>query len=130
MSFGYGVSDLITTSTLAWRIYRTCKDSSDDFRAISSEVASLHIVLKEIEETLSDQSLTSGQETQLSVLTDGCSAVLDDLDKLLKKYHGLGTQSQRTWDRMKWGLEDIQAIRERLISSVTLLNAFNTTFIK
>ena len=129
MSFGYGVSDIITTSALAWQIYRTCKDSSDDFKNISSEVASLHVVLKEVEDSLSSQSLNGGQEAQLIILNDGCSDVLKDLDKLLKKYHSLGTKSQRTWDRMKWDLEDTQAIRERLTSNVTMFNAFNTKFI-
>ena len=104
-----------------------CKDSSNDFRNISSEVASLHVILKELEENLSDQSMNSHQQAQLNVLGDGCNEVLKDLDNLLKRYQRLGTKSQRTWDRMKWGLEDIQTIRDRLISNVSLLATFNTT---
>lgn len=112
MSFGYGISDLITTSTLAWRIYKTCKDLSDGFKSISSEVASLHVVLKEVEESLSVQRLNSAQGTQLRVLGEGCSNVLKDLKLLMEKYNSLGTKSQQTWDRMKWGWENTQFIRE------------------
>lgn len=130
MSFGFGIGDFITISTLAWRTYKSCKDSSDNFNSISSEVASLHIVLKEVEESLSGQTLSGSQETQLRTLGNGCNDVLNDLNMLVEKYNSFGTNSQRTWDRVKWGREDIQSIRERLISNITMLNTFNAILTK
>ena len=84
MSFGYSVGNVIVVSTLVWKLYRVCKDSSNDFKNISSEVASLHVVLKELEENLSDQSMNTSQQAQLSVIGDGCTDVINDLDDLLK----------------------------------------------
>jgi hypothetical protein len=126
MSFGFSISDFVTISAFAWKIYKSCKDSSDGFKSISSDVAGLHIVLKETEENLSEQNLDADQERRLNDLCAGCNGVLKDLDSLLERYNSLGTKSQRTWDRMKWGLEDISDMRERLTSNTAMLTAFNT----
>lgn len=130
MSFGFSLSDFITVPTFAWNVYKACKDSSDDFKNISTEVVSLHIVLKETAEFLSQDTLNKDQETRLTSLGRGCYDVLKDLDDLLQRYNSLGTKSQRTWDRMRWGLEPISDLRERLISNTTLLTAFNNSLLK
>lgn len=70
----------------------------------------MHVVLKELEENISDQSMNTSQQAQLGVIGGGCTDVLNELDDLLKKYKRLGTISEWTWDRMKWGFEDIQRI--------------------
>lgn len=131
MSFGYSISDLVSTSALAWKLYKSCKDSSGNFKNISSEVISLHIVLKEVQDSLTCQQLDQRQEAQLESVGKGCNDVLNDLDKLLKKYGSLGTsKGSRVWDRMKWGLEDVKTMRDRLISNTTMLSAFNTALIQ
>lgn len=131
MSFGYSVSDLVSTTALAWKIYKACKDSSSEFKNISSEVVTLHIVLKEVHDSLICQRLTQHQEAELESVGKGCNDVLKDLEKLLKKYGSVGTaKSLRVWDRMKWGLEDVKSMRDRLISNTTMLSAFNTAFLQ
>jgi len=128
MSFGIGVSDLITIGTLAWNLYKSCKESSDEFRRISGEVASLHVVLKETEEYLAEtRDLSPSRDARLAVLIDGVKDVLKDLEKLLAGYDSLGTQAQRTWDRMRWGLQDLADVRSRIVSNTTLLTAFNSS---
>ena len=129
MSIGVSPSDFITIPTFAWTVYKACKESSDDFKHISTEVASLHIVLKETRDSLSEHILSRDQETRLDTLGKACYDVLKDLEDLLKKYESLGTQSQRTWDRMRWGLEPISDLRDRLISNTTLLTAFNSSLL-
>ena len=126
MSFGFSVGDFVAVGAFAWRVYRLCRESSDDFKDLSAEVASLHIVLKEIEEHLSERNLSAEQKTQLSELGKNCHDVLENLTALLDKYESLGTQAQRAWDRMRWGLEDIIAVRSRLVNNTALLTAFNT----
>ncbi|KIK61254.1 hypothetical protein GYMLUDRAFT_43314 [Collybiopsis luxurians FD-317 M1] len=127
MSFGIGVGDVVVVSKFAWFLYKSCKESSEDFRRLSTEVASLHVVLKETEDTMSEfTDLDKSREYRLKILTDGCKTTLDDLEKLLNSYESLRTQSQRTWDRMRFGLEDLADVRSRLISQVTLLTAFNS----
>jgi len=57
MGFGFSVGDFIAISALAMNIYSSCKNSSRSFKSITSEVNSLHIVLKKISEYLSEHSL-------------------------------------------------------------------------
>jgi hypothetical protein len=124
MSFGYSAGDFITIGTLAWGVYKSCKGAPESFGDISLEVLSLHAVLKEAEETIFVQPLLPTRQERLRAVGDGCYRVLKDLDNLLKKYQSLGTQSKRTWDRMRWGTEDVAELRARLTSNTGLLTAW------
>ncbi|MCJ1398405.1 hypothetical protein MMC11_001603 [Xylographa trunciseda] len=126
MSFGFSVGDFVAVPTLAWQLYKACKDSSDDFKDVADAVASMHIVLKETAEYISSSSLDQAQQGRLNTVGEGCRNVLRDLEALLEKYKSLGTQSQRTWDRMRWGLEDVTNLKVRLQNSTAMLTALNT----
>src|SRR5271155_3973643 len=129
MNFGFSVGDFISVSAFCWNVYKKCKGASDDFNAISSEVGSLHNVLKETEEVLSEQNLSPEQQIRLQDIAEGCKGVLEDMDTLLVKYESLGTNSKRTWDRMGWGLQNMTDLRLRIISQTTLLDAFNNRLV-
>lgn len=60
-------------------------------------------------------------------IKEGCKKVLIDLQNLVEKYESLGAQSKRTWDRMRWGNEDVAEIRARLTSNISILTAFIST---
>lgn len=123
-----GVGDIVVVGTLAWKLYKNCKESSAEFKRISSEVASLHVVIKETEENVNEsQGLSPSREARLTILLDGCKEVLADLDGLLSNYESLGTQAQRTWDRLRWGMAGLADVRSRIISNTTLLTAFNSS---
>lgn len=124
MSFGYSVGDFIAVGHLAWSVYKSCKEAPESFGNISVEVLSLHAVLKEVEELLEDQPLSASKKNSLATITSGCQDVLKDLQRLTKKYESLGTKSKRTWDRMRWGSNDIAELRQRLTSNTVMLTAF------
>ena len=84
-------------------------------------------MLKEGEESLFTHPLPPIRAERLKLINEGCEKVLVDLQTLVEKYESLGTQSKRTWDRMKWGKEDLAEIRARLTSNVSLLTAFIST---
>lgn len=131
MSFGFSSGDLLVIGTLAWKLYKNCKESSIEFKRISSEVASLHVIIKETEEYIQEtQGLSQSRCARLTILIDGCRDVLVELEELLNSYESLGTQQQRTWERMKWGLEDLADVRSRIISNTTLLTAFTCSLAK
>jgi hypothetical protein len=131
MSFGVGLGDVFQVVKLAWDVYKACKESSEDFKRLSNEVASLHVVLKETEDYVKEfTDLDPSRRHRLNILTEGCNGTLQDLEKLLNSYESLGTQAQRTWDRMRFGLEDLADVRSRLVSNATLLTAFNSTLIR
>lgn len=120
------MGDIAALGKLAWSIYKACKDAPDSFKNITQEVVSLHVVLKELEETYSDATLSAPHQSHLEIVGDGCRAVLNDLQCILDKYKSLGTKTKRTWDRLGWGSKDIAELRSRLISNTVLL----TTFVK
>ena len=125
MSFGYGVGDFLVVGQLCWKVYKKCKDSTGNYRELFSEVGALHNVMKETEELLSQQELIDEQRIKLISCRQGCEEVLRDLDRLLTNYESLGRKSQRTFDRMGFGMQDMIGIRLRLISNVSMLDAFN-----
>jgi hypothetical protein len=61
-----------------------------------------------------------------SIISMACKEVPDELQDLLDKYNSLGTQAQRTWDRMEFGSENIATIRSRPMAHAGRLTAFNS----
>lgn len=84
-------------------------------------------MLKEGEESLFIHPLPPTRAERLKRVKEGCEKVLIDLQTLVERYESLGTQSKRTWDRMRWGNEDVAEIRARLTSNISLLTAFIST---
>ena len=124
MVYTPGVGDVVAVGTLAWNVYKSCKGAPGSFSNISNEVLSLHVVLKEVDETFLKSPLPPQSQKRLKTICDGCQNVLSDLQALVDKYESLGTQSKRTWDRMKWGTENVTEIRSRLVSNTTFLTAY------
>jgi hypothetical protein len=122
MNFGYSVGDFIAVGTLAWKIYKSCRAAPESFGNIHLEVLSLHAMLKEAEETVFVHPLSPTQQERLKVVGDGCYSVLEDLQALIQRYESLGTQSKRTWDRIRWGAEPVAELRARLTVHIGLLN--------
>ena len=58
-----------------------------------------------------------------------CIEVLEELDKLVLHYNGLDTKSKRAWDRLRYDPSRSRGLRERLTSSVLMLNSFYTSLI-
>ncbi|KAI4268061.1 MAG: hypothetical protein L6R38_007971 [Xanthoria sp. 2 TBL-2021] len=131
MSFGFGVGDFIAVGTLAWKVYKNvykaAKDAPESFQKVHHDVLSLHAVLKEAGEIISDSPMSSQTQQRLRTIADGCISVLDDLQCLVNRYEEMGTQGKLTWKRFRWGSEDIVEYRLRITSSVTMLNAFMST---
>lgn len=118
------IGPVLSAARLAWTVYKACKAAPDSFNNISGEVLSLHAVLKEVEETLTGQKLSSARQARLGTITSGCGSLLEDIEAVVKKYESLGTQSKRTWDRLNWDSEQISQLRARLTSNTVLLSAF------
>ena len=99
---------------------------------MSTELMSLNAVLGETRDYLAEhgQELEDSRKNRFSILMEGCQNSLQDLDALYHRYESLSTQAQRSWDRMRFGLKDLSDVRQRLVSSATMLTSFNTALIK
>lgn len=100
------------------------KGAPESFGNISGEVLPSQAVFKQVEETLFSYPLPPSRGAGLKTVLDGCNGVPIVLKKFVDEYESLGTQAKCTWDRKRWGNEDIAEIRSRLASNVTLLTAF------
>ena len=132
MSFGYSIGDLIAVVQLANKVRRRFVDSPSQFRAISDEVKCLSNLLRDLDDMIPDRSLTQKHVVDLQDNLHACKNLLNDLDITLDKYQildksgptHLSDKSRRIWKRLKWEPADIQELRARLASNISLLNAF------
>ena len=127
MSFGFGVGDVIQITEICWKVYKKCSESPGVYKQLAGEVSSLHSVLKETEELVGQQTLSKRQRDRLLPCQESCDKLLKELDVMISKYESLGTKSQRVFDRMGMANQDVPEIRQRLITNVSLLNAFIST---
>ncbi len=121
--YGFGISDFTAVGTLAWQVFKAAKNAPDSFQAIHVEVFSLYAVLKEAEEIIFQSPLRAERQMRVKTVLNGCASVLSDLQRLVSKYESLGLRSKCTWDRIRWGSEEVTELRTRLISNVAMLVA-------
>lgn len=86
---------------------------------------------------LPHRDLTRDQEAHLETICKGICSVLESLIGLVSKYQELGSEDNKpgalnipkrarnAWKRLKWEPDDVAVLRTRIVSNVTLLNAFN-----
>ena len=132
MSFGFGIGDFLGVGKLVWDVYRAYADAPEQFRNFSKEILSLHVVFGKVEDQLRSQghALRAKDTDDLKILHDGLKTVMEELDDLLKKYQSLSENPSISFDRVKWGQEDLVGLRDKLRSNVTLLTTFNSALAK
>jgi len=134
MSFGTSVGDIVSLIQLAHRNYRNCKQAGGEYLEIAREVRSLHSVLKSLHnEAENKDSLLFQKDTpsksQLSGTIEGCKGILEGIDALLVKYHGLApdttetSKSKKLWHRMRFGaeLDELGKFRWKIITYTSTL---------
>ncbi|KAG0648122.1 hypothetical protein D0Z07_6030 [Hyphodiscus hymeniophilus] len=129
MSFGFSVGDFIAVGQLAWQIYGRCKKAPADFKAISTQLISLHIVIKDVNETIEEWDLPDAKKYDLLRIGEGSKDTLDELDQLLRKYSGLGMKGTRTMDRLRFPRAETAELKSRLESYITMLTSFKTSLV-
>jgi len=87
--------------------------------------------LKDILEDIGDKysAIPASKKQQLANVYATCVELLEELDKILVHYNGLDSKSKRAWDRLKWDEQRSRALREKLTSSVVMLNTFYSSLI-
>ncbi|EPE09525.1 ankyrin repeat protein [Ophiostoma piceae UAMH 11346] len=143
MSFGVGVGDLLAIISLANKIRKDFLGAPADFKSITDEVRNVSIVLQDVSVFL--DGLSDDQETTILNLVQSCRGVLEDLATIIDKNSEVAADSlgnggeqiaghkttnknfsslvKRSWKRIKWDSKEIGALRDRLISNISALNA-------
>lgn len=103
-------------------------------------MTSLSSILNEVNVVLPRRDIDFDEIKQLYSISEGCHSVLDELNDILEKYQEIGsdfksynpedlrTKIQRGWKRLKWRLDDLNELRSRITSIISLLNAFHAGF--
>ena len=99
---------------------------------IGTVVIALHTVLKELEDEVDNPDSVFNRtgavkRQELGLLGENCQSVLLSLNKLLIKHGSLGTDSKRTWDRIKFAAGNLQDIRNDLMVHKSYLTLYLTT---
>ncbi|KAK5264562.1 serine palmitoyltransferase component [Exophiala xenobiotica] len=147
MALPIGIGDFITVCTAAYKVSEDafkivrgastnkiivldrCRASVTEFRELSKEVASLELILGEIQSFWTKQKARNHdlpEETKigLSKISSGCREVLDELNALLNKHRELG-KGQSWRQRLKWAPKDIGPMRHKLMLQTINLNTFH-----
>ena len=135
MSFGYGVGDIITVSSLAWKVVQNTRQGPAQYDELTREVTSLHFVLKRLQaETTNPESwlhrIQDSQKQDLDSIVNGCSHVLQNLDTILEKYSTLSEEKRsvtKLWQQFRFGvgeMQDLGQIRMQVTSHSSSLALF------
>ncbi|ERF69902.1 hypothetical protein EPUS_05446 [Endocarpon pusillum Z07020] len=132
MSFGFAIGDFVALGRLAWGLYKQCKGASAEFAEVCHEVLSIHTALRELEdEAQNEDSILNragkGRQKELNNILQNCTEVLGQLEMLVTRYRSLGTSQRKVWDRIKFGDEGIQVIRNKLVLHTSTLTLFLTS---
>ncbi|KFZ16434.1 hypothetical protein V501_02227 [Pseudogymnoascus sp. VKM F-4519 (FW-2642)] len=132
MSFGFSVGDFIAAIQLANKIWKEFVGAPSQFKAISDEIRSLLIVLQDADVAYPNQELSVDQKRDLEGIDKGCRNVLDELQQIVDKNSEVDSECgsvskriKRVWKRLSWKPEDINELRGRISTNISLLNAFN-----
>ncbi|KAH8597323.1 hypothetical protein B0O99DRAFT_593060 [Bisporella sp. PMI_857] len=126
MSFGFSVGDFLAVGQLAWQVYRKCKTAPSEFKSVSSQLVSLHIVIKDVHATIEEWELPEAKKDDLLQIVGDAKETLEELDQLLQKYKRLGLKSSRTFDRLRYPRAEVDELRIRVESSINMLTSFKT----
>lgn len=130
MNLDFSPRDFVTCIHLAQKVWKRCLDAPEVFRVLSTEVASLQLVLGEVQESFSGHELNNRRKGDLRQLIAGCNEVLMDLQSLLYKHKHLGSQSKRSWSRLSWGKDPVESIRQHVLAKIGLLTTFNVSIVR
>ena len=119
------MGDIMAISRLATKVYTAYKDGPNDYKGIAQGAKSLQIAIDIAAEHFENTSLRGKKLQDFQELVKECHSVLGELNSLVEKYQCLApANARKPLKRVMLSTEDIPALRERLLSSITCLNLF------
>jgi hypothetical protein len=96
---------------------------------VAREVISLHAAVKQLEEEASKPNSVVGKagehkQKELQNLVKNIRQILDQLDRFVSRYKGLGTTKRKKRDIVRFSTESLEDIRSKVILHTNALNLF------
>ncbi|KAJ6018142.1 hypothetical protein N7451_001521 [Penicillium sp. IBT 35674x] len=127
---GINIHHITTIRPLAHSLYKSLFTSSDFFGQVGNELGLLVSVLNATEEHTQKVNADNAQLPELHEALNKCHHVLCDLSQLKEHFDNVGPQTQVTWERMGWGVDELVDIRAKLLLYIQVLNVLNTNMIR
>ncbi|KAE8441293.1 hypothetical protein EG329_005559 [Mollisiaceae sp. DMI_Dod_QoI] len=126
---GYGIGDFIAVGQLVWKVYKACKGAPSEFQELRRELSTLHTIIHELEdEARMPTSLLnrrgSNRKSELYDMLRNLSSVLEQIEDIAERYHSLGKDQKRAWDRIKFAGTDLATLRSKLLVHIGGINVF------
>ncbi|KAI4680828.1 hypothetical protein J4E81_010012 [Alternaria sp. BMP 2799] len=118
-SFGFSIGDIVLVGNYAYSVYKSCKNAGDNFREITSDVASLRTLLLALDDECKNpqssfQQLPLAQKGELAARLQDCKADLRSVKKILHDFRSLDKRDARYRDRLAFTTGKQAAIREKI----------------
>ncbi|KAE8386108.1 hypothetical protein BDV23DRAFT_187581 [Aspergillus alliaceus] len=127
MSFGFSIGDLISVIEHANKLRKDFRGAPIQFKALSDVLGRLSIAMRDVEVDLSNTDLSNQQEIELPKKADSCRQVFNEIEQVASQYCELSEfySLKRVWKRLKWELNKVCDLRNRICSNISVLIAFN-----
>lgn len=134
MSLGFGVTDIVTATKLAWDLYSKCivvaHRAPEGFRSLLDELGGLKSILHSIREDIKADStfvekLGEHRKEALERCLSGCLETFRRLQELVGKYQALGSaDNPNIWKKIKWVTEQstIADLKTRIAAHTSSIN--------
>jgi hypothetical protein len=93
---------------------------------LAKEVASFKALLKITKETITSAEPERDHTERITIILSACSECLKAVQVSVATYNDLPTSSQRTWERLEWGSEQLSDLQLQLGRNIGLLSALNS----
>ncbi|GMF74578.1 unnamed protein product [Aspergillus oryzae] len=124
------VDHITTIQPLARTLHHSLFISSDTFKQVQTKLALLLVALNTFKENLESTNSSDTLLSELDKEPQNCHWVLLDLEALKEHFESVGPDTQVTWEREGWKIDEVAEIRARLSSYVGMLNLWSINMIK
>ena len=123
-SSSVGLPELGAAARAALDVWKVYEGAPPNHSVLSGDIASLHIVLKELQWQAERNSLGPNLQQELASLVRQSQLVLKDLEALVEENTTSYNAAQS--DQEGWSEEDILEVKARLVSLTNLMIGFNS----
>lgn len=126
MSFGFGIGDFLAIGKLSIHPWRSIKDAPEEFGEIFRELASINVVITEINDQAgSSTSLLNlrgvSRKADLLALRNNLMSTLEELQAVHQRYRTMG---RNAWLRVQLGEQDLAVLSSKLTLHLVAIEGF------
>ena len=131
MSFGFSPSDIVALVNITSKAYNGWRSACGEYSEITGSLDSLLIVLERIRtEALKPGSVllrTSKDKQDLKDILYSTEPTVRDLHAVVLRHRSLGSSRQKNWDKLRFGVKNLEPLRTKLTQHVATIIAYLDT---